>query len=143
MNHSLALPAVASSPPISPATVDRSLPRRIRSILRLISTAGWVGNDGSWLARYATALAALAVATVARQLLDPALEHRAPYGVYLIAVLFVVWRAGVGPALVTVCVGVLLGRYLFDHPRGSVEITEANQASLVMSLTIGFVAVIV
>src|SRR5262245_54779980 len=124
MNHTLALPAVASSPPIAPATADRSLPRRLRSMLSLISTTSWLGGDGSWLARYATALAALAIATVTRQLLDPALEHRAPYGVYIIAVLFVVWRAGVGPALLTVGGGALLGRYLFDAPRGSVEITE-------------------
>jgi signal transduction histidine kinase/CheY-like chemotaxis protein len=90
---------------------------------------------------YATALAALVVATAVRQLLDPILENRAPYGIYLIAVLFVAWRAGFGPALLTICGSALLGRYLFDAPRGTLAlVNEANLTSLAMSFTVGVVA---
>jgi signal transduction histidine kinase/CheY-like chemotaxis protein len=143
MNHTIALPAAASSPSVTPVVAEPRPIRRHWSMARLLSAVGWLWRDGSWLSRYATAIAALALATVARQLLDPALDNRAPYGIYLIAVFFVVWRAGLGPALVTVCGGIFLGRYLFDVPRGSLAFAESNQASLFMSLTIGIVAVIV
>ena len=84
-----------------------------------VSKVGGLQAERAWIPRYAVAVAALAVATVVRLLLDPILENRAPYGMYLMAVLFVVWRAGLGPALLTVAGGALLGRYLFDEPRCS------------------------
>src|SRR6476646_2234669 len=143
MNSTIALPFAPSAAPSSAASVEPSKARRW-PVQWLSSTAAWFGRDGSWLSRYAIALAALTFATVARLILDPALEHRAPYGLYLVAVLFVVWRAGFGPALVTICGGMLLGRYLFDVPRGSLAlVAESNQASLIMSLIIGLVAIIV
>lgn len=113
-----------------------------RAILWLASRTGAIEVDGShWWRRYATALVAVIIATIARQLLDPWLGSRAAYGMYLLAVLFVAWRAGFGPALLTLGCGVLLGRFLFEEPRGSLAITgEANRASLIMSLAIGVVA---
>jgi signal transduction histidine kinase/CheY-like chemotaxis protein len=63
---------------------------------------------------------------------------------YLLAVLFVVWRAGLGPALFTLFGGILLGRYFFDPPRLTLwMVTESNEAGLVMSLLVGFAAVLV
>ena len=85
----------------------------------LASHAGDLATEKPWISRYGVALTALAIATVVRMLLDPVLENRAPYGCYLIAVLFVAWRAGLGPALVTVVCGTLLARYFFEVPRGS------------------------
>jgi K+-sensing histidine kinase KdpD len=112
-----------------------------RLMLRLGAIGGVLGDDhGSLIRRYGIALAAVAVATGVRTLLDPILENRAPYGVYLIATVFVVWRAGLGPALAAVCGGALLARYLFEEPRRSLALlTEANYISLAMSLTLGTV----
>jgi signal transduction histidine kinase/CheY-like chemotaxis protein len=76
-------------------------------------------------------------------LLDPVLGNRAPYGIYLIATVFVVWRAGFGPGVATVLSGALLARYLFEDPRWTLAlVTEANYTALVMSLTIGMVIVL-
>src|SRR5262245_14252618 len=99
------------------ASLESALHQRL--MCWLVAHAGGLATDGSWLSRYGTAVAALAVATVVRLLLEPLLENRAPYGCYLLAVLFVVWRAGLGPALMTVGCGVLLARYFFESPRYS------------------------
>src|SRR5262245_32439509 len=131
----------ALAPPVSQVAANPPLAPHQRFMLWLVSKTGALRGDGSWISRYAAAIAALAVATVARQLLDPVLENRAPYGMYLIAVLVVAWRVGLGPALATVFLGTLLGRYLFDTPRWSLTLpSESGQASLAMSLTIGFVS---
>src|SRR5262245_19315600 len=113
-------------------------PLHQRFLLWLASQAGGMDVATPWSWRYATALTALIVATAMRQLVDPVLGDRAPYGMYLLAVIFVSWKVGLGPALVTVAGGTLLGRYFFDPPRGSLWIaTESNQISLIMSLTVG------
>ena len=142
MKH--ALTAAFAAPPSSFDSFDSSVEAtRLHRLMQwLVVKAGGLTNDGSWISRYLTAIAALAVATVVRLLLDPILRDRAPYGCYLLAVLFVVWRAGLGPALLTVASGTLLARYFFESPRWSfVFDTEANQSSLFMSLTIGLVSI--
>ncbi len=112
-----------------------------RMLLWLASQAGGVEMQKPWFVRYGTAIAALALATFMRLLLDPVLGDRAAYGFYLIAVIYVAWQAGLGPSLLTVVVGTMLGRYFFDPPRGSFGITESNHVSLLMSVTVGIVAV--
>ena len=135
---------LASILPVTKSDADHRPALHERLMLWFVSKVGGLQAERAWISRYAVALAALAVATVVRLLLDPILENRAPYGMYLMAVLFVVWRAGLGPALATVAGGILLGRYLFDEPRGTLAlITEANHTSLVMSLTIGILAAVV
>jgi len=90
--------------------------------------------------RYGTAVAAVAVATVLRFLLDAHLSGRVTYAFYLIATAFVAWRCGLGPALVTVGIGAMLGNYLFEIPGGSFALDFGpNQASFFISLTIGVV----
>jgi signal transduction histidine kinase/CheY-like chemotaxis protein len=115
-----------------------------RWLLWLTSYATASEIQRSWLARYGTALGALGVATLVRRLFDPVLGDRAPYGMYLLAVLFVVWRAGLGPALFTLFAGILLGRYFFDPPRLTLFMfTESNEAGLVMTVLVGFTAIFV
>jgi len=98
-------------------------------LLWLTSYAAGPEVQGSWPSRYGTALGALGVATLMRWLFDPILQDRTPYGMYLLAVLFVVWRAGLGPALFTIFAGALLGRYFFDPPRWTLwMVTESNEA---------------
>jgi signal transduction histidine kinase/CheY-like chemotaxis protein len=135
---------LASALLVIKSDADRRAACHERLMLWFVSKVGGLQAEWTWFSRYTAAVAALAVATVVRLLLDPVLENRAPYGMYLMAVLFVVWRAGLGPALATVAGGTLLGRYLFDEPRGTLAlVTEANLTSLVMSLTIGILAAVV
>src|SRR6478752_4262585 len=85
-----------------------------RVLYWLAAQAGDIEKNRPWYRRYGAALAAILIATTMRHLLDPLLGDRAPYGMYLIAVAFVAWNAGFGPALVTVLGGTLMGRYFFD-----------------------------
>jgi signal transduction histidine kinase/CheY-like chemotaxis protein len=112
-----------------------------RFLLWLASQAGGVEMQKPWWVRYGTAIAALLIATFTRFLLDPLLGDRAAYGFPLIAVIYVAWHAGLGPSLLAVVLGTMLGRYFFDPPRGSLGITESNHVSLLMSVTVGIVAV--
>jgi signal transduction histidine kinase len=121
------------------------VPRRFyqRFLYWLASQAGDIETNRPWYVRYGAAVTALAIASTVRHLLDPILEDRAPYGMYLIAVAFVAWKSGFGPALATVFGGVLLGRYFFDPPRYQWgPVTESSEIALVMSFTIGMVTVL-
>ncbi len=114
-----------------------------RFFLWLASHAGDIETNRPWYVRYGAAVAALAIATTLRHLLDPMLGDRAPYGMYLIAVVFVAWNAGFGPALLTVIGGVLLGRYFFDPPRFSFgPVTESSEIAFIMSFTVGLLTVL-
>ena len=143
MSHAASLPVRLVLPSIAKPVVEKvpNRPLHEHFVRWLASRTSATNGDASWQLRYAIAMASLAVATIVRMLLDPVLENRAPYGVYLLAVLFVVWRAGLGPAVFTVAFGTLLARYFFETPRGSLWFdSELNQSSLVISLTIGLVA---
>jgi signal transduction histidine kinase/CheY-like chemotaxis protein len=142
MSRVLAFPLEQPAIDSGPSAVRPHVGVPQRCILWLSSWAGAIRLDRPIAWRYAAALAALVVATAARQLLDGYLETRAPYGVYLIAVLFVAWRAGWGPSLVTLVAGAALGRFLFDAPRYSFSLaTDFSQTGLIMSLTIGLAAI--
>jgi PAS domain S-box-containing protein len=69
---------------------------------------------------------AVALATVLRLMLDPALESRLPFTTYFIAVILVASYFGFGPALLTVALGAMLGDYLFIAPRHSLAISDAS-----------------
>src|SRR5262245_51328504 len=137
-------PPPAAKPTLSDSTIGpngrSALPQRF--LLWLANHAGEMGMGSPWYWRYGTALVALVVATAVRQLLDPLLGDRAAYGMYILAVIYVAWQAGLGPALVTVAGGTLLGRYFFDPPRGALfYVTETSEVALVMSLIISIVTV--
>lgn len=124
---------------------DEQLPAKLsnRFLLWLAAHAGEMGAESPWYVRYGTAVIALVVATALRYLLDPALGDRAPYGMYLIAVIIVAWQAGFGPAVLTIFGGTLLGRHLFDPPRGTFWfVTETSEVAFLMSLTIGIVTIL-
>jgi signal transduction histidine kinase len=142
MNLSKAPPAAKPTLSDNPVVAGgpSALPQRF--LLWLAHHAGEMGIVSPWYWRYGSAVLALIVATAIRQLLDPLIGDRAPYGIYILAVIYVAWRAGLGPAVLTVAGGTLLGRYFFDPPRGSLwYVTESSEVALVMSLVVSIVTV--
>jgi signal transduction histidine kinase/CheY-like chemotaxis protein len=90
------------------------------------------------------ALAAVVVPFFLRVLIDPLIGDRAPFGLCLLATIFVAWRYGLGPALVTLGGGVVLARYFFEHPRWSFAVpTAADQARLIVSVLLGALVALV
>ena len=96
------------------------------------------------LSSYGIALASIFVATLARAWLDPVLGNHAPFAAYFPAVMFTAWYCGLGPSLVTIVVGGLLGSYLFAEPRGSLYIYELDhQIALILYVCTGcFIALL-
>ncbi len=83
------------------------------------------------LLRYSGALLALAAATGLRFFFGPPLGDAAPFVTFAGATVLVAWRFGLGPALLTVAGGVLIGGYWFVPPRGSIWPVHAQQAAYI------------
>lgn len=66
--------------------------------------------------RYGAAVVSVALATAIRLPLNGVLGTRLPYTTYFITVILVAIYGGLGPGLVTVVLGAVLGTYLFDPP---------------------------
>src|SRR5438105_4984999 len=71
------------------------------------------------LVRYGAALAAVAVALLARVLLDPLLGDHHPFVTFYVAVAAAAWFGGLGPSCLTVVLALLAAPYFFIAPRGS------------------------
>lgn len=67
---------------------------------------------------------ALLLATLTRVAFDPILEDRSPYTTYFAAIMFSAWYSGLGPSILVVIFGGLLGNYFFDEPRYSLWISD-------------------
>ena len=90
------------------------------------------------LSSYGVALASILVATLVRAWLDPVLGNNAPFTTYFAAVMFTACYCGLGPSLVTIVAGGLLGSYLFTDPRGSFYIYELeHQITLTLYVCTG------
>jgi PAS domain S-box-containing protein len=73
------------------------------------------------VARYLAALVAIALAVAARWALTPMWgPTQLPYTFFFLAAILVAWWARLGPALLTIVAGVLLGNWFFVQPRGVV-----------------------
>src|SRR5580704_4408614 len=94
--------------------------------------------------RYGAALAATAMALMARRALDPLLGDSLPYVTLFPAVAFSAWLCGVGPSLLAVFAGLLGARYWFQEPQHALSIPGTPQAAgmAVYALTCGVVAAI-
>ncbi|HXI93980.1 MAG TPA: PAS domain S-box protein, partial [Blastocatellia bacterium] len=66
--------------------------------------------------RYGAAVVSVALATAIRLPLSNALGTRLPFTTYFIAVILVAIYGGLGPALISVALGAVLGTYLFVPP---------------------------
>ncbi|HWJ41406.1 MAG TPA: DUF4118 domain-containing protein, partial [Candidatus Limnocylindrales bacterium] len=66
--------------------------------------------------RYGAAVVSVALATAIRLPLSNALGTRLPFTTYFIAVILVAIYGGLGPALISVALGAVLGTYLYVPP---------------------------
>jgi PAS domain S-box-containing protein len=79
------------------------------------------------LRNYGVAVASVALASAVRFVLDPLLEERSPFLVYLLAVLLTAAVCGARPALVATVLGALAGHWLFVAPRFSFLPADASE----------------
>lgn len=76
----------------------------------------------SWILRYGSAIASIALATCVRILLDPVLGDRLPLVFLFIAVLFTACYGGVGPSLLAIILGVLSALFFLLGPSSAVAV---------------------
>src|SRR5690242_7841146 len=84
------------------------------------------GEMRTVLRHYGGAVAATALAVLARALLQPALGDAQPLGTLYGAVAFAVWLGGYRPALLAVVLGYLACDYLFIAHPGNVSPHDAR-----------------
>jgi PAS domain S-box-containing protein len=88
--------------------------------------------------RYGSAVAAVALATGARWLLDPVLGDHHPFATFFLAVLFTAWYAGLGPSLLALALGAVAAANFFSPPRDPFALlTGEHQVGLALYLCVG------
>jgi PAS domain S-box-containing protein len=76
------------------------------------------------IVRYGAAVISVALATAIRLLLSGAFGEHLPFTTYLIATILVAIYGGLGPALVGVALGAVIGTYLFILPTNALAFSE-------------------
>ena len=72
-----------------------------------------------WIARYAVAGLCVALAVVARGLLDPVIGDRQPFPTFYVAVTIAAWFGGLGPTLFALVLGYLAADWFFIPPHNT------------------------
>jgi PAS domain S-box-containing protein len=88
--------------------------------------------------RYGSAVAAVILAILARQSLDPWVQDRLPFAFQYIALAFAAWYGGFGPAILALILGALGTRYFILVPRGQFSIEDPQIWSVARYLLDGF-----
>ena len=83
--------------------------------------------------RYGGAVAGVVLATLFRLALDPTLDKSSPLTTYFVAVIATAIFAGLGPALVSIALGAILGTYLFIEPKNSFALSEKEDLLRVLT----------
>src|SRR5712691_4901607 len=82
---------------------------------------------------YLVGFLGIALATVVRLPLEGLLNGRAPYALYFLPILFITWRAGMGPTIATTVLAFFAAWYFIIPPRYSFVLgAPAEGASLVL-----------
>ena len=87
-------------------------------------------------ARYATALAAILVALLARGALSPFVGDYVPFITLFPVVIFAAWFCGVGPSILSVVVALLGARFLFVQPVHSFSIPDTPQSVAILAFLV-------
>jgi len=100
------------------------------------------GGMKSSAAAYGVSLAAVAVAVVARLLLEPLLAERLPFITLFLAVGFAAWYGGRGPGLLALVAGAVAAAFFLTQPRYSFAIDQTEfQVGLVLYGVVGFASI--
>ena len=100
------------------------------------------GGMTSSAAAYGVSLAAVAVAVVARLMLDPLLTDRLPFITLFLAVGFAAWYGGRGPALLALVAGAVAAAFFLMQPHYSFAIDQTEyQVGLVLYGVVGFASI--
>src|SRR5262249_37093114 len=95
------------------------------------------------IVRYGSAVLLAALATWLRLLFDPLFGDKFPFITYLVAVVFIAWYGGFGPALAALILSCLSAAYFVLPPRGSFLIHGfENQVGTGLFVFIGLVIAI-
>jgi PAS domain S-box-containing protein len=84
------------------------------------------------------AIGGVAMATLARHLLDPWLGKHNPFAFYFIAIMIAAWFGGMIPGAITLLLGALAGSYFFVEPRGTLFVhTFSDVLAVAMYCIVG------
>jgi PAS domain S-box-containing protein len=102
----------------------------------------WI--EASAMRRYGIAVVALAVAALARHLMDPFIGNLLPYVFFFPAVAFSAYLGGRGPALFGITAGLAIANYFFVPPRYEIWVFSSTSwvgslAFIAANLTVVFV----
>lgn len=117
---------------------------RIMSALSRAKEVGWVEPDDrpdarGWVLRYLVAAVAAVLALLVRGAFDPLLEGSTALVVPLLAVVFVAWQCGFGPAVAALVVSVVGVAFFFLEPRNSLVVEHlGDQLAVGLFLFCGF-----
>lgn len=90
------------------------------------------------LTNYGFAVLTTVVATWARLSLDEPLGDRMPFGLYFLSVMLTVWVAGVGPAVLSLVLGIVAAAHWVIVPPNSIYVSSpADQISLAVYALVG------
>jgi signal transduction histidine kinase len=92
---------------------------------------------------YVLALVVLAIATLARQLLDPWVGDFIPFPFFLVAAAIVGLFGGLGAALLTVLAGGLVASWLFISPRGELAIESSAHSVGIVAFYIASTIIVI
>ncbi len=81
----------------------------------------------SLLLRYGVATICVAVVFMIRYMLQPWMEGQSPFIIFVPAIIFLAWHAGLGPALLASLASLLLANYFFIYPFHSWSLIDLGQ----------------
>ena len=85
-------------------------------------------QERCFVERYGGALLAVIVAAVIRMMLDPLLGLSQPFFTFVVAILFIAWNYGLGPALLAVLVSVQYANYYYIPPLHTLNVQTVPEA---------------
>jgi hypothetical protein len=84
-------------------------------------------QERCFVERYGGALLAVIVAAVIRMMLNPLLGINQPFFTFVIAILFIAWNYGLGPALLATLVSVQYANYYYIPPLYSFDVVSVSE----------------
>jgi PAS domain S-box-containing protein len=101
-------------------------------------------DRGTPLLPYIAAIGSVLLALAARQLLDPILGDRIPFGTFFIAVMVIAWWTGVKPTLLALALSSLVADFLYVPPRNALGFASpADFMSWLIFFAVGLASAVI